>query len=45
MDRAFIRLQSLDTNGEELRLHNSALQTMIKMRGGIDKLGLDGALK
>ena len=40
-----IILQSLDTSDDELQLHGGALQTMIKMRGGIDMLGLDGALK
>ena len=43
--QALIRLQSLDTNDEELRLHSRALQTMVKMRGGIDMLGLHGVLK
>ena len=43
--QVLIILQSLETNDGELRLHSSALQTMTKMRGGIDKLGLNGALK
>ena len=43
--QVLIILQSLDTNDEELRLHSRALQTMVKMRGGIDMLGLHGALK
>ena len=43
--QVLIILQSLETNDGELRLHSSALQTMTKMRGGIDTLGLNGALK
>lgn len=45
LDWALTSSQSLDTKGEDLGLHSNALQTMIKMRGGIDMLGLDGALK
>ena len=43
--QVLIILQNFEGDDEETRLHISPLQTMVKMRGGIDMLGLDGALK